>query len=247
MPSNPGSPKKKLMDRLISGMSPGRRRVSSSQFNVQDNYAGDSDDSSSVISRRSSLRSIATTATDYRSAFEVPMQVELVRPTDLAELERMFARLLIESNLGNNERMLKMSCDDKWRLIQAHARAEQQSDSPMTIIDRMSSIAMQLESCKGAGVSGLKFLEKTVLDALKVSFRTASVSWLQTFVENGGCELMVQIMKHIQPERYCFPALFSPHRRIGILDRRLFGLLRLSRHFLIVPLASIASSTEKSS
>lgn len=202
MSSNPGSPKKKLMDRLISGMSPGRRRVSSSQFNMQENYAGESDDSSSVLSRHSSLRSTVTTATDYRSAFEAPVHVEMVRPTDPAELEKLFARLLIESNLGSNERMLKMGDDDKWRLIQAHARAEQQSESPMTIIDRMSSIAMQLESCKGNGASGLKFLEKGVLDSLKVSFRTASVSWLQTFVENGGCELMVQIMKHIQPERY---------------------------------------------
>lgn len=201
MSSNPGSPKKKLMDRLISGMSPGRRRVSSSQFNVQENNAGDSDDSSSVLSRQSSLRSTVTTATDYRTAFEAPANVEMIRPSDPAELEKMFARLLIESNLGNNERMLKMSDEDKWRLIQAHARAEQQSESPIAIIERMSSIAMHLESCKGSGVSGLKFLEKGVLDSLKVSFRTASVSWLQTFVENGGCELMVQIMKHIQPER----------------------------------------------
>jgi len=202
MSGSPGSPKKKLMDRLLSGMSPGKRRVSASQFSIIDQPASicyDSDDSSSYLSRRSSLRSNFTSASEYRSAYEAVQTAELVRPDDLEELDRLFGRVLKESNLGANERMLSLGADDKWRLIQAHARLEQQADSPMTIIERMSSIAMQLEACHGP--SSLKFLERSVLDALKVSFRTASVSWLQTFVQNGGSELMVQIMRHIYPER----------------------------------------------
>lgn len=206
MPSgSPSSPKKKLMDRLISGMSPGKRRVSSSQFSVPDtsSYLDElSDDSSSCVSRRSSLHSNMTSITECRSIFDSSPAVELMRPSDVDDLERMFTRVLQESNLGNNERMLSLGADEKWKIIQAHARVEQQGDTPLIIIDRMSTIAMQLEASHGP--ASLKFLEKNVLDSLKVSFRTASVSWLQTFVENGGSELMVQIMKHIYPERYGF-------------------------------------------
>lgn len=202
MPSCPGSPKKKLMDRLFSGVSP-KRKVSTSQFSISEPYSYDTaDDSSSCLSRRSSLRSNVTNTSEYRSVLEAPRTpIELIRPDDHEELQRMFCRVLAESNLGNNERMLKLGDDEKWRIIQAHARAEQQGDSPMEIIERMSTIAMQLEGCQG-GASGLKFLQRSVLDSLKVSFRTASVTWLQTFAENGGAELMVQIMRHIYPERY---------------------------------------------
>lgn len=203
MPSLQGSPKKKLMDRIISGMSPGKRRTSAGQSSVLDQMVGAecySDDSSSDLSRRSSLRSTVTTLNDYRSAYDkTPMMI--ARPTDPEELDQMFRRVLVESNLGKNERMLSLKDDDKWRLIQAHARAESQNDSPISIIEKMSLVSLQLEQRRGSG--GLKILDKSVIDSLKVSFRTASVSWLQTFVENGGSELMVQIMRQIHPERYC--------------------------------------------
>lgn len=115
----------------------------------------------------------------------------------------MFEQLLKDSNLCANERMLSLRDEEKWRLIQAQARSQKIVDSPAAIIRKMEHIVLQLD--RNAGASCLKHLERPVLDSLKVSFRTASVSWLETFVANGGCELMVDILKRIYPERYCRP------------------------------------------
>ncbi len=191
--STVGSPKKKLMDRILSGMSPGRRRASTSQFNIEAALQSCdllSDDSSSVLSRQSSLRS------DFTSVV-----YDLQRPEDSDELDRLFLRVLNESNLEGNERMMAMRADDKWKLIQAHAKAEQQNCNPMIVIDKMTQILMRLDGSMNSKEAMIKYLDKTTLDSLTVSFRTASISWLRTFVENGGCELMVQIMKTVYQER----------------------------------------------
>lgn len=135
----------------------------------------------------------------------------------------MFREFLAETNLGSNERMLSLGVEEKWKLIQAQARAEAQSEPPMAIIDRMSSIALKLES-KRREESGLVYLEKGILDGLRVSFRTASVSWLQTFVENGGSELMVQIMRQIYPERDGGPKVVQMIETVRTFSNCPFGI-----------------------
>lgn len=122
------------------------------------------------------------------------------RPTDIDELDKMFARVLDESNLGSNARMLAMKPDDKWKLIMAHARAEKNSEDPMAIIRRMEAMLERLDTTQGK-VSLLKFMDKMMMDALKVSFRTASVSWLRTFVDHGGASMLVEVMRRVYPER----------------------------------------------
>lgn len=201
MTSGGPSPKKKLMDKIFSGMSPGKRRVSLSQFDNSSIYSSDySDDGSSQrqLSRRSSLRSTCTSF-DLSSAYNY---IPDVMPEE-GELNELFTRFLIDTNLTNNEQMLAKRPTEKWYLIQAHFKSEQKrADNPLIIIEKMDKILEQMKSrSTSAESSKLQFLERHILESLKISFRTASVTWLSTFAEMAGCELMMEIMKQIYPER----------------------------------------------
>lgn len=200
MSSNNPSPKKKFMDKIFSGMSPGKRRVSVPQYDAQSVYSSDySDDNASSyqLSRQSSLRSTCTSF-DLTSTYNsIPEEM----PAE-DELNEMFSRFLIDINLGGNPTMLAKKSTDKWKLLQAHHNTEQRRvDNPLLIVDKMESMLCQLRSTQRSDISPLRFLDRKILESLKISFRTASISWLNAFVESGGCDLMVQILKQIYPER----------------------------------------------
>jgi hypothetical protein len=192
-----GSPQKKekknLVDRIISGMSPGRRRTSTTlslETKCPAAWESDCDD---------------TGDDEEGSQYAESMMSELKRPDTEEELNRLFGMLLADSNLQNDERMWKMNGDAKWRLVQAKARALQETSSchPSTVIRRLTKASERLAaSADEEGIVDLRLLDGKVLDEIRVSFRSASISWLESFAEAGGCQVLANLLRLVLPAHH---------------------------------------------
>lgn len=194
-----GSPQKKekknLVGRIISGMSPGRRRTSTTlslETKCPAAWESDCDD---------------TGDDEDGSQYAESTMSELKRPDTEEELNRLFGMLLADSNLQNDERMWKMNGDAKWRLVQAKARALQETTSchPSTVIRRLTKASERLASSADhddEGIVDLRLLDGRVLDEIRVSFRSASISWLESFAEAGGCQVLAGLLRLVLPAHH---------------------------------------------
>ncbi|KAK3818629.1 MAG: hypothetical protein J3Q66DRAFT_175596 [Benniella sp.] len=171
--------------------------VSAATANAFANFAaghqrGSSSGHDRPTSPTQSVRSFRTSISGPSEAGRAEPPLPLVRPRNDQEIEDRFIDFM--NNMGMHEpekrkQMLQLSLDNKWMLISQH-QAQEQSKAKKHKDGHLDKTSPEFFVRKLQSDADLRNMDAKVLVALHVSLKSQPISWVRSFIQNRGQQIL---------------------------------------------------------